>query len=64
MSPPDFINDPDHWRRKAAQARGDAEHMEDEFRRAVILRIARDYDLLAQRAEQRQQGPSGGGEAA
>ena len=41
--------DPDHWRQCAAAARSEAENMNGEKKR-LMLRIADDYDRLAERA--------------
>ena len=49
-------NDPDHWRQRAEQMRALANDAKDEDAKQAILRIARDYDLLAVRAEQRSKG--------
>ena len=40
----------DHWRMRAAEARSIADGMEDEEARWRMLRIASDYDKLAQSA--------------
>ena len=53
-----FINDPEHWRNRAEEARTLAEQMSDETSRQTMLRIATDYDRLAQRAASRAQGTS------
>jgi hypothetical protein len=53
-----FINDPEHWRNRAEEARTLAEHMSDESSRQTMLRIANDYDCLAERAVFRAQGTS------
>ena len=46
-----FIWDPAHWRFRAEQARTVADHMAHEEARAIIRRIAMDYDRLAKLAE-------------
>jgi hypothetical protein len=51
----DLIQDPEHWRERAQAARVQAEQMETESRRRIMLRIAESYDLLAARAEERTQ---------
>ncbi len=51
-----FIFDPKHWRERAEEARTQAEQIRDPVARAAMLRIAEDYELLAQRAEAREVG--------
>jgi hypothetical protein len=51
--PTSFINDPEHWRSRAEEARTIAEQMKDMPSREAMLRIAKDYERLATRAEQR-----------
>jgi hypothetical protein len=55
ISPPDprRINDPEHWRERAEQARVKAEHMGDPGAIASMLRVAEKYEGLARRAEAR-----------
>jgi hypothetical protein len=53
-----FINDPEHWRQRAEEARALADQMNDEASRQTMLRIAADYDRLAERAALRAQGAS------
>jgi hypothetical protein len=48
-----LIDEPAHWRKLAEDARAQAARMETEERRRIMLRIASDYDQLAQRAEER-----------
>jgi hypothetical protein len=51
--PSSFINDPQHWRARAEEARTLADLMSDETSKQMMLGIADDYDRLAERAEQR-----------
>ena len=46
-----YFLDPAHWRFRAEQARTVADHMTHEEARAIIRRIAMDYDRLAKLAE-------------
>ena len=45
------INDPDYWRKRAEEMRALSETMDDVEARAIMLRLAEDYDKLADRAE-------------
>ena len=45
------INDPNHWRERAEEARAVADAMTDEKTKKMMLRIADDYETLAKRAE-------------
>jgi hypothetical protein len=45
------ISDPEHWRQRAAHMRLLAKDSNDLDARATMLRIADDYDRLAERAE-------------
>ena len=47
------INDPKHWRERAQEARVHAEQIADPESKKMMLKIAEDYEKLAQRAEQR-----------
>ncbi len=54
--PATFINDPKHWRARAEEIRALADQMSDETSRQMMLRVASDYERLAERAEQRMRG--------
>jgi hypothetical protein len=51
--PSHIFDDPKHWRQRAQEARALAEQMPDAESKEAMLRIARDYERLAQQAEQR-----------
>src|SRR5262249_37363140 len=53
-----FLNDPRHWRDRAAEARTRADQLDDPQSKSAMLRIADDYELLAERAEARASGHS------
>jgi hypothetical protein len=53
-----FVNDPEYWRDRAKEKRILAERMKDQLSKEKILRIARDYERLAQRAEERSKSTS------
>jgi hypothetical protein len=48
-----ILDDPDHWHGRAKEARALAEQMSDPAAKAAMLRIAGDYERIAQHAEQR-----------
>ncbi len=50
---PSLSDDPAHWRSRAANARAMADQMRNPEARRTMLEIAVSYDLLAERAEQR-----------
>jgi len=55
MNTNNTLDDPDHWRKRAAQTRAKADmfaHLQSKVR---LLKIAEEYDRLAERAEQQQQ---------
>ena len=47
------LNDPGYWRDRAEELRAIAETLKEPNARDMLLGCARDYDLLAKRAEQR-----------
>jgi hypothetical protein len=49
-----LLNDPEHWRKQADEMRRLAATSRDDVR-AGLLRVALEYDALADRAEQRLQ---------
>jgi hypothetical protein len=51
-----FINDPNHWHRRAEEMRTLAEQMNDNHSKQTMLRIAGDYERLARRAKERAAG--------
>ena len=54
--PSHFINDPEHWRHRAQEMRVLADGIKDLASKETMLRIAKDYDRLAERAEERSGG--------
>ena len=53
-----FLNDPTHWRERAEEARTRADQMSIPQCRMAMLRVADDYELLADRAAERVLGRS------
>ena len=51
--PASFIFDPEHWHKRADEARSLADDMKDEISKQMTLQIADDYEHLARRAKQR-----------
>jgi hypothetical protein len=51
-----FINEPDHWRARSEEVRNLANQMNDPESKDAMLRIADDYERLANRAENRAAG--------
>jgi hypothetical protein len=48
-----LVNDPEHWRDRAREKRALAERLRNELAKQTMLRIANDFDRLAERAEER-----------
>jgi hypothetical protein len=55
--PSSSVNDPEHWRAHAEEMRRLAEDIKDAATKEMMLRIARDYEKLAVRAEERSKRP-------
>ena len=53
--PTSILDDPDHWRARAEEARALADQMTSDDTKETMLRIAKDYDRLAELAERRRE---------
>jgi hypothetical protein len=51
MTPPSFYGDAHNWRMRAEEARAHADEMKEAEPKAIMLRIAADYEKLAKWAE-------------
>ena len=51
--PHSYINDPKHWLNRAEEARSVTEQMTDLESKRMMVDIAREYERLAKRAEER-----------
>jgi len=49
-----FIDEPEHWLKRAEEARTLADQMNDETSKQTMLRIAGDYERLAEHATKRE----------
>jgi hypothetical protein len=47
-----LVDNPGYWRARAEEARTLADSIQDSESRQIMLGIARDYDRMAQRAEE------------
>jgi hypothetical protein len=45
------VNDPRHWRDRAAQMRAMSDWMKDAETKAAMLKLAEEYDKLAERVD-------------
>ena len=48
-----LMDDPNHWRNRAEEARAQAEQLNEPQARKIMLDAAADYDRLAERADER-----------
>ena len=51
--PATLIEDSEHWRKRADEARSLANDMKDEISKQMMLQVADDYEHRAKRAQQR-----------
>jgi hypothetical protein len=51
--PKDFINDPTHWRNRAAETRELAKRVDDDEARKRLSKLATEFDRIALRVEDR-----------
>jgi hypothetical protein len=55
--PASLINDPEHWRDRAREKRELAERLTNEQAKQTVLRVANEYERLAEQAEERSGAP-------
>jgi hypothetical protein len=53
MEKPHIVHDPEHWRSRAVEARAIADGLTDPDAKCSMLKIAEEYERLAERAGQR-----------
>jgi hypothetical protein len=51
--PARYVSDPKHWRDRAAQMRALSDWMKDDETKATVLKLADEYDRLAERRDTR-----------
>jgi hypothetical protein len=56
VMPSSFVNKPEHWLLRAEEMRTLTEGMRDDAKKQEMLRVAKDYEKLAKRAEARLRG--------
>jgi hypothetical protein len=59
-----YASDPKHWRNRAKEMRALAESVKDRQAKATMLKIANDYEKLAERADLRSDGSKQSGNGA
>ena len=50
---PLFVDNPEHWRQRAAEARAIADQLRDSQSKHDMEEVAKTYDRMAERAEER-----------
>ena len=51
-----MVNDPEYWRDRAREKRELAERLRNEQAKQTVLRVANEYERLAEQAEERSRG--------
>jgi hypothetical protein len=51
-----ILDDPEHWRHRAEEARHISDKLDDPIAKAAMLRIAKDYEQIADQAQKRAPG--------